>query len=140
MTSPRDFSQYGTDLRLIFREGGGADISWTGGDLDTVRGLDNLAQALTLRILVRRGELAELAHPRFGSRVHELIGAPLDRASLDLLRRHVQIALRGDPRVDKVLRVAAAAIPAYPGAVQVRAVVRARTGEITAVELALDLT
>ena len=32
MTSPRDFSQYGTDLRLIFREGGGADISWTGGD------------------------------------------------------------------------------------------------------------
>lgn len=136
----RDFSQYGTDLRLIFRGDGGADISWSGGDLDLVRGLDNLAQALTLRILVRRGELAELAHPRHGSRVHELLGATLDRANLDLLRRHVRSALLGDPRVDKVLSVSAAPIPAYPGAVQVRASVRARTGEITAVEVALDLT
>lgn len=131
--------QLGADLRLIFGGAGHADIAWTDGDLEQVRGLDNLAQALTLRLLVQRGELAQLAHPRFGSRVHELIGATLDRANLDLLRRHVRHALLGDPRVAAVESLTVEAIAAHPGAVQISAVVRARTGAITDVEVAVDL-
>lgn len=135
-----DFRQYGTDLRVVFSGDGRADITWSARDLDLVDGLENLAQALTLRILVQRGELTDLAHPRYGSRVHELIGATLDRANLDLLRRHVRRALLGDPRVEKVESITATPIPSQPGAVHVAATVRARTGEIAGVEVALDLT
>ncbi len=131
--------QLGADLRLVFGGAGQADIAWSDGDLEQVRGLDNLAQALTLRLLVQRGELTQLAHPRFGSRVHELIGATLDRANLDLLRRHVRHALLGDPRVAAVESLTVEAIAAHPGAVQITAVVRARTGAITDVEVAVDL-
>ena len=63
-----DFRDYGTDFRLIFGGDGRADIAWDGEDVDIVAGLDNLAQALTMRLLVQRGELTELAHPRYGSR------------------------------------------------------------------------
>ncbi len=131
--------QLGADLRRVSGGAGQADIAWPDGDLDQVRGLDNLAQALTLRLLVQRGELTQLAHPRFGSRVHELIGATLDRANLDLLRRHVRHALLGDPRVAAVESLTVEAIAAHPGAVQITAVVRARTGAITDVEVAVDL-
>lgn len=130
--------QLGSDLRVVF-SGDGADIAWTDGDLERVGGLDNLAQALTLRLLVQRGELSQLAHPRFGSRIHELIGATLDRPNLDLLRRHVRQALLGDPRVAAVEALRVEAIAAHPGAVQITATVRARTGAITEVEVAVDL-
>lgn len=129
----------GTDLRLIFGGDGRADIAWSDHDLELVRELDNLAQALTMRLLVQRGELAQLAHPRYGSRIHELIGQTLDRPNLDLLRRHVRRALLDDPRVAAVERLRVEAIAAHPGAVQITATVRARTGEITHVEAAVDL-
>lgn len=135
-----DLRRLGTDFRLIFGGDGRADISWDGDDVDLVAGLDNLAQALKLRLLVQRGELTELGHPRYGSRIHELIGATLDRANLDLLRRHVRRALLGDPRVDKVVSVTARPIPAYPGAVEIVATVKAKTGELVPLEVALDLT
>ena len=45
-------------------------------DLRTVDGRDNLAQAVINRLLTRQGELAALGHPRYGSRLHELIGEP----------------------------------------------------------------
>lgn len=135
---PRDL-QMGTDLRLVFSGDGRADLAWSDRDLALVRGLDNLAQALTLRLLVQRGELTGLAHPRFGSRVHELIGQTLDRPNLDLLRRHVRRALLDDPRVDAIESLTVEPIAAYPGAVQITATVRARTGAITRVEAAVDL-
>ena len=135
---PRDL-QMGTDLRLVFAGDGRADIAWGERDLDLVRELDNLAQALTLRLLVQRGELTGLAHPRFGSRIHELVGQTLDRPNLDLLRRHVRRALLDDPRVAAIESLTVEAIAAYPGAVQITATVRARTGAITRVEAAVDL-
>ncbi len=131
--------QLGSDLRVIFTGDGRADIVWSDSDLEQVTGLDNLAQALTLRLLVQRGELRGLAHPRYGSRIHELIGQTLDRPNLDLLRRHVRQALLGDPRVAAVESLKVEPIAAYPGAVQVTATVRARTGAITQIEVAVDL-
>lgn len=131
--------QLGSDLRLSFSGDGRADIVWNEHDLAVVTGLDNLAQALTLRLLVQRGELTGLAHPRYGSRIHELIGQTLDRPNLDLLRRHVRRALLEDPRVAAVESLRVDPIAAYPGAVQVTATVRARTGAITQIEVAVDL-
>ena len=61
---------FGTDLRLVFARGSeGADLAAGLQDLETVEGLENLVQALTLRLLVDRGELAGLAHPYSATRL-----------------------------------------------------------------------
>ena len=58
---------FGTDLRLVFARGSeGADLAAGLQDLETVEGLENLVQALTLRLLVDRGELAvQLSAPAY---------------------------------------------------------------------------
>lgn len=115
MTTPRPH----TDLRLQFREDGLVDLQLHGRDLDTVDGLDDLAQALRLRLSVARGELTRLGHPRYGNRVHELVGEPLSRPNLELLRRHVRRALLDDPRVARLERLDVRPIDGEPGAVDV---------------------
>ncbi len=128
----------GVDLRVELREDG-ADLVWADEDFETCGGLDNLGQALTLRLLVHRGELTGLGHPRYGSRVHELIGEPLDRPNLGLLRRYVRKVLREDPRVDTLTSVRVQPHPAVPGAVEIFAEVVAVSGARVDVSLALDL-
>lgn len=129
-----------TDLRLAFKESGEVDLDWsTDTGATTVSGKDNLIQALTLRLIVYRGHLEQLGHTRYGSRVADLIGEPLDRANLDLLRRHVRQALKEDPRVDEVTALSVTARADLPGAVDVRASIRAVTGDAVELGLALDL-
>jgi len=100
-----------TDLRLFFGSDDAdlgydkVDLDVGSDDLETVSGLDNLVQALRLRLLVGLGELRPLGHPRYGSRVHELIGELRIPANRELLRRYVRKTLMGDPRVEKVSNV-----------------------------------
>ncbi len=132
---------FGTDLRLVFARGSeGADLAVGLQDLETVEGLENLVQALTLRLLVDRGELAGLAHPRYGSRIRDLIGEPLDRANLELLRRYVRQELLRDPRVEEVLQVSATPHDARRDGVDVLARVRAVTGQEASLEVHVDGT
>ncbi|MBL8485078.1 MAG: DUF2634 domain-containing protein [Rhodocyclaceae bacterium] len=119
---------YGTDLRLVFGPGERVDLAPGSGDLDTVSGLDNLVQALTLCLLVDRGELSGLAHPRYGSRIRDLLGQTLDRANLELLRRYVRQALLQDVRVAEVLQVRVTPRLDAREAVDVAARVRAVAG------------
>lgn len=114
---------FGTDLRLSFGERG---VDLAGGDSRSgaTGGKDTLVQALTMRLLVDRGELAGLGHAGYGSRIRDLIGEPLDSANLELLRRHVRRALLEDPRVTEI--VSLAVTPGFaPGTVDIRATVRA---------------
>lgn len=130
---------FGTDLRLVFaRDGGGVDLAVGLQDLDTIDGLDNLVQALTLRLLVDRGELDGLGHPRYGSRIRDLIGEPLDRANLELLRRTVRQELLRDPRVEEVLQVRVSAHSPSRNGVDVEARVRAVGGLETSLEVRFD--
>jgi phage baseplate assembly protein W len=126
------------DLRVQFLASGDADLAVDGSDLATVSGRDNLAQALTLRLLISRGELDGLGHPRYGSRIHELIGEPMDAANLELLRRHVRRALLDDPRVDAVPRVDVAPRRDAPGVVTVEASVQPVVGDPIQIAVALD--
>ena len=97
---------FGVDLAL--RDGaGGADLTLQGpvgasGDIALARGDDNIVQALALRLKVRRGELAALGWPDYGSRLHELIGQP----DLPRTRLKAQVfardAIEADPRVQQV--------------------------------------
>lgn len=65
-------------------------------------GLENLAQAVILRLLTPRGELAALGHPEYGSRVHELIGQENNTTRRNLLKLFILEALKLEPRVEKV--------------------------------------
>ncbi|EXI78787.1 MAG: hypothetical protein AW10_02777 [Candidatus Accumulibacter appositus] len=97
---------FGTDIRL--RDGsGGADLTLEGpvgssGDLALSHGNDNAVQALSLRLRVRKGELAALGWPDYGSRLHELIGEvdlPRTRLKAQVFARQ---AVEADPRVRQV--------------------------------------
>lgn len=129
----------GKDLRLVFPPEGGADLAASPVDFETVEGRDNLAQALILRLLVGRGELTALGHPRYGSRIHELIGEPMDGPNRELLRRYVRQALMKDPRVEEVTRVDVQPDETAPGVVRVEATVRPSTGAHLQVKVEIDV-
>lgn len=74
-------------------------------DLATISGRDNLGQAVLLRLLTPRGELAALGHPDYGSRLHELVGAPNNATRRSLVKLHVLESLASEPRVAEVTRV-----------------------------------
>jgi phage baseplate assembly protein W len=59
---------------------------------------------LVNRLMTRRGELAPLGHPDYGSRHHELIGEPNTERNRNLVKLYILQALRGEPRVAKVER------------------------------------
>ncbi|SRR6266516_382279 len=74
-------------------------------DYETVDGKDNLGQAIAMRLLTPRGELAELGHPDYGSRLHELLGTPSSETRRGLAKLFVLEALAQEPRIDKVVDV-----------------------------------
>lgn len=68
-------------------------------DLGLVQGVDNLGQAVLLRLLTPRGELAELAHPEYGSRLHELIGRVNTETTRNLVKLFILESLKQEPRI-----------------------------------------
>jgi phage baseplate assembly protein W len=102
---------FGTDLRLLWTASGGDLVPDAAGDLDLATGADNIVQALTLRLLVRRGELARLGWPDFGSRLHELIGEPNIRRTHLRLMAYAREAVEADPRVVEVAQIQATVLP-----------------------------
>ena len=116
----------GRDLRLQYTFGGGffedADLAGDprrgapigSRDLSVAEGLAAITQAIANRLKTRKGELAPLGHPDYGSRHHELIGEPNVGRTRDLIKLYVLQALRDEPRIEKVLRAEVAAEHAPP--------------------------
>lgn len=100
----RDLAAYAKhrELRPVYRLSETARAPRRAWDFVPVDGFDNLAQALILRLLTPRGELAALGHPEYGSRVHELIGRENNTRQRNLLKLFILEALKNEPRVDKV--------------------------------------
>jgi phage baseplate assembly protein W len=106
----------GRDLRLdyAFRMGFFEDADLASGkprqgvrrdrDLLLTEGVDNLTQAVANRIKTRKGELASLGHPDYGSRHHELIGEPNVERTRNLIKFYVLQALRDEPRIERVIK------------------------------------
>ncbi|UCG23632.1 MAG: GPW/gp25 family protein [Chloroflexota bacterium] len=107
----------GTDLRLLRnlerqndrdlgRDLVTAPRSVTGDvDLASLKGVENLQQALLLRFLTPVGEMAILGHPSYGSRLHELIGELNNQTNRNRAKMFALQALAQEPRVEEVLRV-----------------------------------
>jgi phage baseplate assembly protein W len=78
-------------------------------DLRVADSIDNVTQAIVNRLKTRRGELAPLGHPDYGSRHHELIGEPNVARTRNLIKLYILQALRNEPRIEKVLRATVSA-------------------------------
>lgn len=103
-----DEELYGTDLKLIMEirpeyMGLGADLLVNKkGDLQTATGRENLGQAILHRLLTRRGELGDIGHPDYGSRLHELIGEPNNERTRELVRLYAKECISQEPRVQDI--------------------------------------
>jgi phage baseplate assembly protein W len=69
-------------------------------DLAVVKGRENLAHALLLRLLTPRGSLAALGHAAYGSRLHSLIGRNKTSALRNLCRAYVLEVVAQERRVE----------------------------------------
>ena len=95
----------GLDLKLIDEElGSDLGIGFSG-DLATVSEEYNLGQAIVNRLRTRLGELAELGHSQYGSRLYELIGEPNNERTRGLIRLYTQECIAQDPRVEEIVSV-----------------------------------
>jgi phage baseplate assembly protein W len=74
-------------------------------DLGVTSGVDNLGQAVILRLLTPKGELSALAHPEYGSRLHELVGSQNTATTRNLAKLYILESLQLEPRIQKVAQV-----------------------------------
>jgi phage baseplate assembly protein W len=95
----------GEDLATVPRPGRAHPGEPDPDDLDRWAGVDNLSQALLLRLLTWRGELAPLGHPAYGSRLHELIGELNTETVRNRAKMYVLTALADEPRIRRVVSV-----------------------------------
>jgi phage baseplate assembly protein W len=102
---------FGNDLQLAERANGYDLLPDLRGDLTLAQGNDNIVQALTLRLLVRKGELARLGLPDYGSRLYELIGEPNNTRTHVKLMAFARSAIEQDPRVQKITDILTQVIP-----------------------------
>lgn len=88
----------GEDLELLLD----GDISDDGmGDLGSVIGVENIAQAIRHRLMTPRGSL--LKHPDYGSDIHSLIGRGYLPYINSLIEVYIHDALRSDDRFRDVV-------------------------------------
>lgn len=102
---------FGNDLNIVDRAGGLDLLGDTQGDLELAEGNENIVQALTLRLQVRKGELARLGWADYGSRLHELIGEPNNTRTHVKLMAFARAEIEQDPRVREVTAVESLVIP-----------------------------
>jgi len=74
-------------------------------DLALSSDLHNLQQAIEIRLLTPKGELAPLGHADYGSRLPELIGRQNTETTRNLAKLYVIEALKQERRIQKVVAV-----------------------------------
>ncbi len=107
------------ELRPVYRLTETAQAPRRAWDFVPREGLENLAQAVILRVLTPKGELAALGHPEYGSRVHELIGRENTSTQRNLLKLFILDALKQEPRIEKVAELTVAPSPGTKSTVDV---------------------
>src|SRR3954465_2254572 len=95
----RSFDQLTSDREYV------SLISGTGGDLDITVGRPDLVQAVINRLLTRLGELTQLGHPDYGSRLHELVGELNNLRLRALAEVYIRDCLKQERRIEKVRNV-----------------------------------
>jgi phage baseplate assembly protein W len=94
----------GTDLKLKF-DWLGADLTLMEGDYDTISAEENLAQAIIARLSTEEGELYDIGHADYGSRLHELVGEPNNERTRQRVENLIRDCLTQEPRIKEVANV-----------------------------------
>jgi len=111
---PEKDEALGRDLRLRFDELG-ADLAVSPqGDIDAVSGGLNLAQAIVHRLTTSLGELYDIGHADYGSRLHELLGEPNNERTRERAKALVLECLAQEPRISEVTSVSVKANAVEP--------------------------
>jgi phage baseplate assembly protein W len=108
-------------------------------DFATIAGAENLAQAVVVRLLTPRGELAALGHPDYGSRLHELIGRVNVETNLDLIRLYILESLAQEPRLEGVESLAVTPAPGTRDRINVSLVVKPVAAPATPISFVLEV-
>jgi phage baseplate assembly protein W len=125
-----DETSLGKDLKLnfqpyfyegkIFYKAEISDISVArSGDLEIVSGFDNLRQAIIMRLSISKGELEDLGHPTYGSRLFELFGQPNCERTREEIKRIVVECLNQEPRIKEILSVSTRVMPSDPDSLEI---------------------
>ena len=107
------------DLRIAPGGRGGVKQVVDPVDVAVAAGRENLAQALTLRLLTELGGLAPLGHPEYGSRLVELIGRENNQSTRNLARLYTIQAVEQERRVRKLLDLTAETVPGQPDTIRI---------------------
>jgi phage baseplate assembly protein W len=123
--------RYGKDLKIkIETDKDGFQVSDLGisrtGDLDTVRDVDTVIQAIRNRLVTRRGELAELGHPEYGSLLETVIGEPNVEDTHRIVETLVRDSLQQESRIENIIDITASADPGQPHVVDISCVLKLR--------------
>jgi phage baseplate assembly protein W len=114
----------GKDLRLcndVLEETLGSDLAISpSGDLEVVSEEHNLSQAIINRLRTREGELADLGHLLYGSRLYELIGQPNNERTRELARLYTRDCIAKDPRVMDIASVTVEVPKTNPSRIDIR--------------------
>ncbi len=95
----------GRDLKLADEELGSDLALGPTGDLEMIGDEYNLSQAIINSLRTRRGELSDLGHPNYGSRLYELIGEPNNERTRNLARIYASECIARDPRVQEIVDI-----------------------------------
>jgi len=98
-------SPLGSDLKIADEELGSDLTLSPNGDLEIVKEEYNLGQAIINRLRTRLGELADLGHPNYGSRLYELVGEPNNERTRELAKAYIREGIMRDPRVKEIINI-----------------------------------
>jgi phage gp46-like protein len=74
-------------------------------DFAVVKGADNLAQAILIRLLTPMGELSALGHPDYGSHLYSLIGERNNETMRNRAKLYILESLQKENRIKKIVDV-----------------------------------
>lgn len=81
------------------------DLEAENRDLITVSEMDNLVQAILNRLYTRQGELENLGHPDYGSRLYLLAGEPNNLRTQTLANIYIRECLQQEPRIEEIIEI-----------------------------------
>jgi len=110
--------QLGRDLKLRFDQTGADLVVAFEGDFDTVADEDNLAQAIIARLATDEGELYDIGHADYGSRLH-VIGEVNNATTRQRIKAKVEECLVQETRIRQVVNINVVPDPDDPHAVDI---------------------
>lgn len=81
------------------------ELGQKNGDLGVVDGRSNLAQAILNRFYTRKGELTELGHPDYGSKLHLLMGEPDNLRTRQVAELYIRECLLQESRIEEIKEI-----------------------------------